>query len=332
MIHLHIIHAKYLANRAPLFQALVGKLKEANLLASVSLHSEKDPNEIVGQDVGLFTNQPIPDGDKLAYFNTVLKQMTLPQLSNTLKHVHALMKISGGATDPDSVHLVVEDDILFPDNVVALITIAAQQFQAMSHPQKICFLGAPSPATSEPIIRDIGEYYKIIPCCESFFINKAAATAILGDCIAPPNRIRFVTNVQLTYTLLKLEIPIKIMAPHIFVDGSKYGAVNSNIELNNRLLLNPNYNLIVQAIDALPKDGTAKRLQDIDQMFARFEFKGSPEFYFLKARYETILGNYHFAKAIFDYIYNMQVTSGAPLSQGSEFMREYMKIFKYMQK
>lgn len=347
MIHVHIIHAKYLENRTPLFQMLINKLKEKNMLSAVTVYSDKDPNEIIGPDVGCFTNQPVPDGDKLAYFNSILKQMTLPQLSCGLKHLHVLRNIAKSqpsdinANDADAgadaakiVNLVVEDDVLFSDNIDTQLKVAIAEFEKLS-PKKILFLGVPSPASPEPTVRDFAEFYKVLPCCDSFLIDHPAAVALLAEYSAPPNRIRFVNNVQLTYSLLRLEIPIKILTPHIFVDGSKFGAVNSNIELNNKLILNPAYNVLAQAIDALPQENPAnptKRKPEIDQMFARFDFKNSPEYYFLKARYETKLGNIHFAKALFDFIYKTQIACGAPLTQGSEMMREYMKIFKYLQK
>jgi GR25 family glycosyltransferase involved in LPS biosynthesis len=329
-VHLHIIHAKYLANRAPLFQGLISKLGDAKMLARVSMHSNKDPNEIVGEDVSLFTNQNLPDGDKFAYFNTIMKQLTPPQVSNCLKHLDAIAQIASGDDPDDMTHLIVEDDVLFSDHVAAQLEAALAEFDKLEK-RKILFLGVPSPPAQTPTIRDATEFYKIIPSCDSFLIDKAAADTILKENVLPPNRIRFVNNVQLTLALLRSEIPIKLFAPHIFVDGSKFGAVNSNLENNNRLLLNPNYNRIVQLVDALPKDGSAKRQPEIDELLSRFDFKNSPELYFLKAKYETRLGNYHYAKAVFEFAYNMQVNMGVPLSQGSDFMREYMKIFKHHQ-
>lgn len=327
-VHLHIVHAKYLANRLPLVQALVAKLRENDALASVAMYTDKDPAEVTAEDVALFTNQPLPDGDPHGFFNILLKNMCLTQLSNSLKHLQVLRAVAAGAGADDEVHLVVEDDILFTDNVVPQLSDAYKLFEQMDA-RKVLFLGVPSPPAPAPTVREMGEHYKILPCCDSFFMDRHAATAILGQYVEPPNKIRFVNNIQLTLAMLKANVPIKIAAPHVFVDGSKFGVVTTNVELNNRLFLNPAFNKLAQAIEAL-KPG-APRSAEIDQMFLEFDFKSNPEYHFLKAKYETKLGNYHFAKAVFDSTYRTMNATATPMTQGSEFMREYMKLCKHLQ-
>jgi hypothetical protein len=325
----HIVHAKYLSQRQRYYMPLISKLQETGLLESVIIHDKFDPDQINIpsnsnphlSEMACFTSQPLDDKDPYAYFNAAIKGFAITQASNVLKHKDVLQSVAS-STEP-YLHLIIEDDILYSDTVVPHLKLAVEGYESGS----ILFLGTPSPSTGKPFeIRDVAQFYKVVPCCDSFLVDNTAAAKLL----AAYDRIRFANHIQLTYAALKMQVPMKLTTPHIFIDGSKYGVVNSNLEINNRLVFNPSYNKLAKAIVALDGENP-KRSSDIDAMFVAFDFKQNPELFFLKARYEAKLGNYVFAKALFAYTYKMYLSIGTPLTQGSEFMQEYMKLHKHFQ-
>lgn len=322
-VTLHVIHAKYLANRRSLFAPLIAKLQESQLLGSVVMHEECDPNELTAEHTKAFTSNPLPDNDSHAYFNSAIQPLAVTQVSNVLKHKSALSSIAS-ATDKQQLHMVIEDDVLYGTDVANQIIQAMHLYK----PGTILFLGVPSPpCANPPEERNITDFYKVLPCCDSYLLDSKTAAGILPIY----NAIRFPHHVQLTFAALKTQVALKCIAPHVFIDGSKYGVVTSNVEINNRLALNPKYNEMSQAIAALAVSG-AVRNQNIDEMFKAFDFKLNPETYYLKARYETKLGNYAFARALYAYAYKLYCNNGTPLTRGSEFMQEYMKIHKHFQR
>lgn len=322
-IVLHVIHAKYLRNRVDLFRNLIVKLSEGQLIESVVMHEDNDPHHLTSEHMNHFTAQPLGDSDPHAYFNSAIQTLAMTQVSNCLKHKGVLTTIAS-ANDP--LHLVIEDDVLYSENVVAQLQDAIKMYVSGS----VLFLGVPTPRSPDaqtPTMeqRNVSDFYKVLPCCDAYLVNSVTASRLLPSF----DKMRFANHVQMSFAALKSDVVLKCVSPNVFVDGSKYGVFSSNLELNNRLVFNPKYNMMLQTILAV-KDN-APRNKDIDDMFAKFDFKSNPEIYFLKARYETKLGNYVFAKALYAYAYKLYQNDGTPLTRGSLFMQEYMKLHRHFQ-
>jgi hypothetical protein len=122
-----------------------------------------------------------------------------------------------------------------------------------------------------------------------------------------------------------------ISLPNIFIDGSKLGLYFSSIEVNNRLIFNQDYVTLARLIGE-KDEFTDEEQQIVDGLFIDVKLKTNPEFYYLKAVYETKRKNYVFAKAIYEYTYDLFEMNGTVLNNQSTFLRDYMKIFKYLQK
>ena len=328
----HVIHAKYLENRVGIYQMLLMRLKEAGILEGVNVITDKDPIDIVANDVfQSFTRNNLPNDDKLAYYNGVIKPLGPTQLSNCLKHKLALEAVAA-CEDDSQVHLVVEDDILFNDSLPTMLekAIKMSQNNAMldAHKRLLMFLGVPSAATEEVQIRKVLDTFRFLPCCDSFLINNLAARAILQHFVP----MRFPVHLQLTYAMARSEgFELCMIAPNIFIDGTKLGALPSNVELNNRLVFNAVYNKLKQLIDGLCEQNKEDSKAEICKLFEAFEYKSNPEYAYLKARYEAKKGNYDFALALYKHSFKQYEALGTPLSQGSEFMKDYMMLYRELQ-
>ena len=321
MLNVHVIHAKYLVNRVGIFDMLLTHLKGANMLGTVNIVADKDPGEIVAEDVvNSFTRNLIPNDDKLAYFNGVIKPLGPTQISNALKHKLALEAVAA-CNDDRQMHLVIEDDVLFNDSVVA--SLKQSMVAASSQPHVLMFLGIPSAPTQETVVRKVMDTFRFLPCCDSYLINNIAARHLLQHFVP----IRFPVHLQLTFAAARIDgMDLQMIAPNIFIDGTKLGALPSNVELNNRLVFNPVYNKLTQLMDAPEIDHA-----EIDRLFQQFEYKTNPEYFYLKAKYEVKRGNFDFAMALFKHAFSQYEMMGTPLTQGSEFMKDYMKLFREFQ-
>jgi GR25 family glycosyltransferase involved in LPS biosynthesis len=330
MLNVHVIHAKYLVNRVGIFEMLLTRLKQANMLNAVNMITDKDPAEIVAEDVvNVFSKVHLPQEDKLVHFNAVIKPLGATQISNCLKHKMALEAVAS-CPDDNQMHLVIEDDILFNDEVVASLQKAmdhAKQTAASNGNRLMMFLGVPSAQTDTTLVRNVTDTFRFLPCNDSYLINNVAARAILPHFLP----MRFPVHLQFTFAAARIEgMPLQMIAPNVFIDGTKLGVFPSNVEPNNRLLFNSVYNRLSQMIDAYD-DKEASTKPEIEELFKAFEYKSNPEYMYLKAKYEVKKGNFDFAMALFKHTYSQYDAIGAPLSQGSEFMKDYMRLFREFQ-
>jgi hypothetical protein len=332
-LNVYIAHAKFLHTRAQLVDNLVGALGAARrdgVVNDVKMVTEMDPNELRPEDVVYVTAQPIEDGPQ-AIFNGLLKPMTITQVSNALKHRHILQQIASGADDVIS--LVLEDDVMFVDGISQQLAQAASLYEQRPEPRGVAFLGFPGPRPEEGAgakLINVMDIYKLLPGCDSFLVDAPSARTLLAEYA----KVRFANNVQLMYALQKTNLAASMMVPNIFMDGTKYGIFHSTIELNGRLIYNPNFIALSEAIRVGSERDGGLSAADHDAIRALFEqapHKAHVEYFYLKARYETARGKYHYARAIFQFAHALSKHVGIPLTQGSEFMKDYMKIFRYLQ-
>jgi hypothetical protein len=318
-LNVYVAHAKFLNIRAPLVQNLVAALSAAAI--PVKVVTDMDPNELKPEDARQVTAQPIEDGP-MAQFNALMKPMSIMQISNVLKHQHILQEIAGGADD-DLVSVVVEDDALFVDGIAQQLTQALGLYPR-EKPGGVVMLGLPGPRKPDaaPALIDVLDVYKLLPGCDSYMMDPPTARAVLAEYA----KIRFANNAQLTYALHKTKLPAKMLVPNIFMDGTKFGIFHSTVELNGRLIYNPNFIALSEAIRAGSADA-----EKIKALFDEAQHKGHVEYFYLKAKYETARGRYHYAKALYEFAHALCKNMGVPLTQGSEFMKDYMKIFRHLQ-
>ena len=80
-----------------------------------------------------------------------------------------------------------------------------------------------------------------------------------------------------------------------------------------------------------PVQQDAQLCREIDGLFQSFDYKNNPEYFYLKAKYETKKGNYDFARALYKGAFSMYEALGAPLTQGCDFMKDFMKLYREFQ-
>jgi hypothetical protein len=244
--------------------------------------------------------------------------MQITAVSNAFKHRMALLNASNA---PDSVHLVLEDDVVLSANFAEQLKIAMELYETNS----VLFLGVPVQVGEGPI-KTITDAYKVPPCCESYIVDAQTA----GRLVQEYSAIRFPNNIQMAYSALKHKVDLKSFNPTITVDGSKLGLFASVIEMNNRLVFNPVFVNIYNIVNK-PGDLTVEDIETADKLFGAVDYKMNPEFFYLKARLEMKKKNFDYALALYQRAYTLYDSQGTPLGQGSDFMRDYMKLYVHFQ-
>jgi GR25 family glycosyltransferase involved in LPS biosynthesis len=285
--------------------------------------NEYNPQDITNDDIRQFVNYDQIKDEGLEIYNSLVKNLHINQLSNALKHRKALEYIVAN-NDGDDYNIIIEDDVVFNDNIcTTLYTALADAPENF----EVLFLGLPSSKEAQGTkYQTVSDIFKILPCCDSYVVKKDVAKRLL-DTYVP---IKFSNNIQLSYLIAKNALKADLTVPNVFIDGSKLGLYFSSLEVNNRLIFNQDYVNLAKLVGDndtyTPEDETV-----IDKLFTEVKLKTNPEFYYLKAIYETKRGNYEFAKRIYDYSYELFEANGAVINNQSTFLRDYMKVFKYTQ-
>lgn len=284
--------------------------------------TDHDPQHITQEEVRQYVNYEQLKEDELKHFNSSLKNLHVNHLSNSLKHRKAIEFCT--KSGDDELNIVLEDDIIFNDNVVEALY---QVIDNLPTEWDIMFLGLPSSKGSETKkYQKLEEVFPLLPCCDSYMFKTANAKKLF-ESYAP---IKFTNNIQLSFLMTKLNMAAYLAIPNTFIDGSKLGLYFSSLEANNRLIFNQDYIQLANKINAKNAFTDEEKAQ-IHQAFQEVKLKTNPEFYYLKAVYESKIGNHVFAKAIFDYTFDLYEHNGTMLNNQSTFLRDYLKIFKHLQ-
>jgi GR25 family glycosyltransferase involved in LPS biosynthesis len=323
-VNVYVIHVASFKNRKISIERLESVVrKDERFKFTFRYITECDPENLLPDEIKNSINYDQIKEEQVAMFNGLLKNMHVNQLSNALKHKKALQLIED--SEEVDYSIIIEDDIIFNDDITEnlhnILNNLPENFDVM-------FLGLPASKQDEntPYYQSLKEVFKLLPCCDSYLITKKAAT-MLNEYFLP---IKFQNNIQLSYLFTKLDLETYLSIPNIFIDGSKLGLYFSSLEVNNRLIFNQDYVLLTQLLSK--KELTDEDKKEIDKAFLDVKLKTNPEFYYLKALYETKKGNYIYALAIFNYAYDIYESNGAILNNQSTFLRDFMKTFKYLQK
>lgn len=139
-------------------------------------------------------------------FDRLVGPMHINQLSNALKHYRALSLIAErrDVVPPNTVHLVLEDDVLYNEEIMedALSRAVAQAPMDWD----ILFPGLPSTNDEAETDADKGNIryhrlealFRAIPSCESYVVTTQAAQR-LASAFLP---VRFATNIHLSWLIL----------------------------------------------------------------------------------------------------------------------------------
>lgn len=336
-----VIHTKILPLRKSLCEDLKSRLNSSNkydlrFTYIDKYDSDAIPAQVIKDNVDLTPSKEL----KRSPFDSLLKGLHVRQLSNALKHAEAIQLAS--RTEEGTFCLIIEDDAVFGENVAERLESVIRALEK-SDDWDVNFLGLPQPISSEnansmPTISNVETLFKILPEISSYIIKKDAALK-LGSIYFP---VRYMTNIQFSYLFLEkskrdLLAPLRMTmtTPNVFVDGSKFGVYLSSLLPNNKLILNQDYSKLHMIINS--HEGQNAKLYTneektlIANMFETIKFVSHPEFQALKALFETQIGNFEKAKAIYNSCYETYKNNDCLLNGESDFIIQYTRLFKHLQ-
>jgi GR25 family glycosyltransferase involved in LPS biosynthesis len=317
-LNIYVVHVKTLAHRKVTCEKLKS-LFENHPNVTFEYITDNDPVDIKTENIRKYINYEPLKEEELKPYNSLLKNLHLNNLSNNLKHYQALEK----AASSNKLSLILEDDVIFNDSVPQQLQTAIQNM-----PQNVdmLFLGLPAMKETSESFQNVTETFPVIPCCDSYLITPTCARK-LYDAYLP---IKFATNIQLSVLFRKLALNVMSLIPNIFVDGTKFGLYYSTLEVNNRLIFNQEYVKLAKLINE-KNTFDEEEIQTINKLFVEVKLKTNPEFYYLKALFETKIGNVEFAKYIYQYTLYLYESNGSVINSQSHFLKDYLRIFKHLQ-
>lgn len=259
---------------------------------------------------------------RLERFNKYIKTLHLRNVSNAKKHQAALQHVAdAGDARPDTVFMVLEDDVLagaeWSEKLKTTVTTIPEDAGWVS-------LGVPTRGSAA--FQELGDPYEVLPCCESYIVKPSAAR-VLASAFFP---VRYVTNVHLTYLLKSLKQRAYLCQPHVFLDGTKYGAFISVLNAGNQLILNSTY---MGARRQLVDEGASddEKLRDIQESLRASTFGTHPDFMHLKALAMWRRSGAHAAAEVFGLALDTYDANNALINAESQFLRDYIALHRDLQ-
>jgi len=331
-LDVYVLHATMLSSRKKLCDELRDKLKESSAFDKVSFtyideFDTKDiDNKLIEKYVDLSKSNPN------SVFENLLKGIHVRQLSNALKHYEALKRSATTDADANTFCLIIEDDVVYSDNVVERLKKTVDALKEYTEPWNLHFLGLPQPLSKTPNVVQIAKVdslFKILPEISSYLTTPAKAKQMVDEFLP----IRFTTNTHMSYISLekaKDKVCYTMSTPNVFVDGSKFGVYLSSINANNKLILNQEYGKMYNKINNSDKF-SPEEIKEIDKTFEDMKFNTHPEIQSLKGQFLMKTGKYQEAKDTFELCYKMYLSNDCLLNGESEFLQIYARVFKYLQ-
>jgi len=328
-LNIYFIHSKDLKERQSVLNHFTStirkyKFKDVNV-ASINMIDSFDPSEIDVNVIRKYVEYSKITESHVEFYNQLLKNLHVNQLSNTLKHQKALEMIAKSSND-NELNLILEDDILYEDNICLSFE---RLLSKLPTKYDVVFLGMPTTVDvvdkKSYTFQDTHAIFKVLPVCDSYLVSHSAAKALVVN-YTP---IKFANNVQMSYVCDKLGINTLQSIPNIFVDGSKYGLFLSKLTSNNPLIFNNDF---IQARAIVAKEELSKKdHDDLKTLFTRSAVKDNPDFIHLECLYHLKQKDYKKANKRFSDAYTTYMNNGCILSNDSIFLKDYIRMHKYLQ-
>lgn len=333
ILNVHFIHCKSLSMRKPLCEKLVEKLQGQDTYTVVAKYITLfDPEDVTRMNPESLSDTTALTDEALLEFNAHLRPLGIPTLSNALKHCAVLRAISNTAAGPNDVHVVLEDDVCFGENVVIQLTTALAKLPSMTSDWDMVFLGFPAvrdPADKTPEVLKVEpvlKAHKVLPGCDSYLVTKEGATRMSKDFL----KIKFECNVHMSYLIKKAAIKAYVLTPNVFIEGSKLGTYVSSLSPNNLLI----YNQVYRELFSLVQNQSTYTPQDIanfDKLWSMTPYKGHPDLMYLKGLFLLKREQYKPAKEIMDQCFGQYKKNNCILNKDSVFLSNYIELFKATQ-
>jgi hypothetical protein len=282
-LNVYIINAKPLSIRRDKikgFVKLVAELYPHMVLPKFITTNDVAEIEPKIQEInGRMLYEPCGDPE----FDSALQQIGIENISNIYKHVDVWRSISTNPTAEDSLHLVIEDDVVVMqdnvDNVKRILKYVDDDISGNNMNQDtwdMLFLGLapPKPANDTADI-SLNKVFKVLPSKEAYFIKKRVATKLCDEW----------SNCKITHSL-RLQLSkylfnhpeIKAMYPDIrvTVDGSKLGLYPSTTAGQNILIYNGGFMEMLK-IFLKPTDEIKDLFPKVKDHYNNIKSMGSPD-------------------------------------------------------
>ncbi len=323
-LNFYFIHAEWLKDRERIINEFTNHVNKYTFknATSVKVHtiSKYDPPQINGEVIGKTVSYAQIPAEPLNFYNQFLKNLHVFQLSNALKHYEAMEMISK-CEEPDAIHIVLEDDVLYEDKICMHIDNLIEEKQ-VEH--EMIFLGLPSNSTVSKY-QNTKELFRVLPYTDSYMIKPSAAKK-LHDNYLP---ITFINNIQMSYVLEKAGVNAVLRVPNLFMDGSKAGIVLSTLTPNNQLMFNADYTQCRSIIHKESLTSSDKELAE--KIFKESPLNNHPDFVYLKALYSVRTEDYIKAQEHYEKALQVYQLNGCVLNHESQFLKDYTSLFKHIQ-
>lgn len=330
-LHVYIIHSKRLTERRKVidnFRRDVGKFSFSSLkVSNIDVIETYEPEDITSNDIQSNVNyNPLnTNNEDLKMYNQLIRILHINNISNAMKHFDAIKKISE-CTDDNAVHLVIEDDVMYENRMCMLLDKLVRELTD----EEIVFLGMPNNEvvkTSNIVIKDSKDVFKILPYNDSYIINKNTAERIVENFLP----VKYYTNIQLSYLCNLLDIKVKQSVPNIFVDGSKYGSCVSSQIANNELVFNKEY-MYMKSLLMKSDVITKEEITNIEKIKNSSSIMNNPDLFFIIGKVmRDKLNDYKAANEIYQNVFDSYKRNNAILNNESIFIRDFINLQKHLQ-
>lgn len=316
-----IITSQLTNARRPHCENLIAEMKKDHEV-EWRFMTDHDPDTIDREFIQTNVKLEALSDPRLEKYNKYTKTLHMRNVSNARKHQAALQHAAtAGADNPGTVFMVLEDDILAGADWAEKLKSAVS---TMPEDAGWVSLGVPTRGTAA--FQDLGDPYEVLPCCESYIVRPTTAK-VLAAAFFP---VRYVTNIHLTYLLKSLKQRAYLCHPHIFLDGTKYGAFISVLNAGNQLILNSTYmGARRQLIDENATDD--EKLNDIQESLRASPFGTHPDFMHLKALALWRRSGAHAAAEVFSLALDTYDANNALVNAESQFLRDYIAMHRDLQ-
>lgn len=328
-LNVYFIHAMWLKDRERViseFQKLTGKYMFKNIKGvKIRTITDYDPADIT-VDVIARTVQyaPIPQEEgALTFYNSLLKNLHVFQLSNALKFYKVFEEIANSPSN-DDLHLILEDDVLFEDKIcVTLEKLIAQ----LPKEYGLIFLGLPTnldaTAKANTKFQSTTEVFRVLPYTDSFLISKDAAKKLYDNYLP----IRFLNNIQMSYVCEKAGVSTVLSIPNIFMDGSKFGVFLSMLTPSNQLLFNPDYMKLRNMLSL----ETELSLTDVEKTYNDSIFKNHPDMMHVYAACLAKMKKYNEAIKMFETALPIYQGNNCIVNHECQYLKDYIRVYREIQ-
>lgn len=328
-VNIFFIHSKYTTER----QSVIKNFKDTVLafnfrslkINKIVVIDECDPIDIDVETIRKFVRYDKIEQEHLQIYNSLLRNLHVNQLSNTMKHLKALQLVS--LCHDNEVNIVLEDDILYEDKICLTLERLINQL-----PMKYdyIFLGMPNTTEMKPStefsFQDTHKIFKVLPLCDSYIVSVNAARATA----AHYNPIKFVNNVQLSYVIDKLGLSSVQCIPNVFVDGSKYGVFVSRVCANNPLIFNNDFTTMATVVNKSSPLSQEEHDQ-VKTLLQNSPIRNNPDFIYLECLYHVLCKDYTTAKKRYEDAYKVYGSNACILTNESNFLKDFIRVHKYLQ-